>query len=303
MDRHGNNVQHVKHGGYLKQSKMKGAILRLLVQKQGIEVIHHQLEDGKYCVIGPMDGWTGFEFIYILSGSLTWNEQAISKKAQAGDYLMMDPILEDTMFTAVGETSYLYISSQSMFDVFDEQVKTLMDLAVAVEEKDGYTADHCQRIMQLSMKVGELLGLSSEELYQLQMGSFLHDVGKTKIPDGILNKPARLTPDEFELMKKHALYGGEILRNSGLEILIEAAIIVEQHHERFNGSGYPYGLKGDEISLFSSIVAVTDSFDAMTSVRVYSQGRSKEEAIEEIKRERGRLFHPDVVDAFLKLMS
>ena len=178
-----------------------------------------------------------------------------------------------------------------------------MDLAISVEEKDGYTADHCQRIMELSMKVGEKIGLSSEELYTLHIGSFLHDVGKTKIPDCILNKPAKLTNEEYELMKKHTLYGGELLRSTGSPTLIRAATVVEQHHERYNGSGYPFGLKGNEIPLLSSIVGVVDSFDAMTSVRVYSQGRSQEEALEELIRERGRLFNPDVVDAFLSIMS
>lgn len=299
----GNNIEFVEFGGYLKQSIAKGAILNLLVQKQGIEIIHHEIKDGHHWTVGPIEGWHGMEFVYILSGSLTWMEAETKRMASMGDHLIMDPILEDTFFTAIGDTTFLYVSSNSSFDEYDEQIKYFMNLAVAVEEKDGYTADHCHRIMEWSIKTGETLGLTSEELYELHIGSFLHDVGKTKIPDSILNKPSKLTDEEYELMKKHTSLGADMLIQTGIPILKKAATIVGQHHERYNGTGYPNRLKGDEISLASAIVGVVDSFDAMTSVRVYSQGRSTEEALEEIKQERGKLFHPAVVDAFLKIMS
>jgi putative nucleotidyltransferase with HDIG domain len=282
---------------------MKGSTLSLLLQKEGLEIMHYKMQDGQHLAIGPTEGWHGFEFIYMLSGELSWNDYVGKKVAYEGDYLLMDPITEDTIFIAKGDTYFLYLSSESLFDSFDEEVKKFMDLAVAVEEKDGYTADHCKRIMQLSMRVGEQLGLPSHELYQLHIGSFLHDVGKTKIANSILNKPSRLTKEEYEQMKTHTLLGAEMLRNTNSSILWDAASIVEQHHERFDGSGYPFGLKGNEILLASSIVAVVDSYDAMTSIRVYSKGRSKQEALEEIKNERGRLFHPDVVDTFISLMS
>lgn len=298
-----NNISLSKHGCYIKQTVMKGSTLSLLLQKEGLEIMHYKLQDGQHLAIGPTEGWHGFEFIYMLSGELSWNDCVGKKVAVEGDYLLMDPIAEDTIFIAKGDTFFLYLSSESLFDSLDEEVKKFMDLAVSVEEKDGYTADHCKRIMQLSMQVGEQLGLPSHELYQLHIGSFLHDVGKTKIPNSILNKPSRLTKEEYELMKTHTLLGGEMLRKTNSSILKDAASIVEQHHERFDGSGYPFGLKGNEILLASSIVAVVDSYDAMTSVRVYSQGRSKQEALEEIKNERGKLFHPDVVDSFISLMS
>ncbi|NRD78958.1 HD-GYP domain-containing protein [Bacillus sp. BRMEA1] len=300
-----NNIRLIKSGGFLKQSISKGSALSLLLQKEGLEIIHHHVKDGGHWVVGPVEGWDGLEFVYLLSGSLSWMEGYERKIAYKGDHLIMDPILEDTLFTSHGDTSFLYISSSSqpVFDLYDSKVKEFMDLAIAVEEKDGYTAEHCHRIMELSIKVGEKLALSSEELYLLHIGSFLHDVGKIKIPDSILNKPGKLTPKEYEMMKKHTVFGSDLLINSGITELKKAAYIVEQHHERLNGSGYPFGLKNNEISLSSAIVGVVDSFDAMTSVRVYSKGRSREEALEEIKRESGKLFHPDVVDAFLLTMS
>ncbi|WP_235848386.1 HD-GYP domain-containing protein [Litchfieldia alkalitelluris] len=293
------NVVHVQKGAYLKQSEMTGSVLSLLLQKKNLEIIHHYLPDNQPWVLGPSDGWKGLEFVYILKGGLTWHDGITMRRALAGDHLVMDPITRDVYFKSSGETEFLYLSSEKMFDEYTDQVTTFMDLAVSVEEKDGYTADHCKRIMKLSIQVGEKLGLSSQDLYHLNIGSFLHDIGKTKIPDHILNKPGKLTPDEYDLMKRHTTYGGAFLRETGIPELVEASWIVEHHHERYNGSGYPHGLQGDDISLSAHIVGVVDSFDAMTSVRVYSQGRSVAEAIAEIKRHRGTLFHPDVVDAFL----
>jgi putative nucleotidyltransferase with HDIG domain len=303
MTQQDSNVKLVKHGEYIKQSVMKGSILNLLVEGNGIEISHYKLEDGRHWLVGPTEGWNGLEFVYLLSGSLSWEEEMKMKVAQEGDHIIMNPIQKDTMFKATGETNLLYISSQSTFDMYDEQVSTFMDLAIAVEEKDGYTSDHCSRITTLSMQIGEKLKLATEEMYTLHVGSFLHDVGKIKIPDGILNKPAKLSENEYELMKKHSTYGADMLRNSGIPILKKAADIVEQHHERYDGSGYPFGLKGKEISLLAQIVAVADSFDAMTSNRIYSKGRSIIDAIEEIKRTSGKLYNPDVVNAFLIIMS
>ncbi|MFC4321344.1 HD-GYP domain-containing protein [Litchfieldia salsa] len=294
-----NNVIHIPYGGYKNETSINGVTIRQLVESKGLDILHHRLGDSNRWAVGPIVGWDGLEFVYILKGSLSWKERDELKVASVGDYLIMDPILEDTLFKAIGETEFLYISSGSMYESVDDQVKEYMDLAVTVEEKDGYTADHCRRIKDLSMKIGEVMELSSEELLELNFGSFLHDIGKTKIPDAILNKPGKLTNEEYEEMKLHTVHGADLLRKTGIPILEKASIIVEQHHERYNGTGYPKGLKGDEISLLANIVAVIDSFDAMTSVRVYSQGRSVESAIEEIKRERGRLFHPQVVDAFL----
>ncbi|WP_066060164.1 HD-GYP domain-containing protein [Robertmurraya korlensis] len=303
MNMRGNGIQFVKSGGYIKQSVANGSILNLLVQSKGFEVILHEVKEGHHWTIGPIEGWDGIEFIYLLSGSLSWLENKTKMIASTGDHLIMDPIRKDTFFTAIGNTTFLYVSTGPSFDEYNDQIKHFMNLAVAVEEKDGYTADHCQRIKDLSIKTGEKLGLSSEELYVLHIGSFLHDVGKTKIPDLILNKPSKLTNEEYEQMKKHTSLGANMLVETGIPTLKRAALIVEQHHERYNGTGYPYRLKGNEINLSSSIVGVVDSFDAMTSVRVYSRGRSLEDALEEVKQERERLFHPDVVDAFLSIMS
>ena len=224
-----------------------------------------------------------------------------SKVLTEGDSFSAYPVDNHYLFIAEEETNFIYVTSRPVFHHYSKISKELMDLAIAIEEKDGYTAEHCHRITKLSMLVGEKMGLSKGEIIDLNFGSFLHDIGKTKIPISILRKPAKLTNFEWIEMKKHPIYGYEILRNTGISHFVSAAKIIEQHHERFDGSGYPYQLKGEEILIGAAIVAVVDSYDAMTTDRVYQTARTKVEALAEIKRCKGTLYHPDVVDIFLSL--
>ncbi|MGB9178899.1 MAG: HD-GYP domain-containing protein, partial [Pyrinomonadaceae bacterium] len=132
-----------------------------------------------------------------------------------------------------------------------------------------------------------------------EFGSLLHDIGKIGVPDAILRKPASLTDQEWTRMREHPLHGQQIL--NGIEFLEGAARVVAQHHEKYDGSGYPLGLRGEEIDLTARIFAVADAFDAMTSDRVYRKGRSYEEALEELDKCAGAHFDPTVVDAFQRI--
>ncbi|MDX1721310.1 MAG: HD domain-containing phosphohydrolase, partial [Salegentibacter mishustinae] len=133
-------------------------------------------------------------------------------------------------------------------------------------------------------------------------GAYFNDNGKLTVPLEILNKEGKLTPEECELMKAHTTNGAEMMRNHEIAWLREAAFIVEQHHERYDGKGYPFGLKEEEVSLEAYIIAVVDSFDAMTTNRPYREALTVDQAIEEIIKGRGSQFHPQVVDAFLQLL-
>jgi HD-GYP domain-containing protein (c-di-GMP phosphodiesterase class II) len=124
-----------------------------------------------------------------------------------------------------------------------------------------------------------------------------------KIPLDILQKPDKLSNEEWEVMKRHSIYGREILEETQLPLLMNAGLIVEQHHERYDGKGYPYGLAKDDIKIEASIISVVDSYDAITTDRPYHKGKTKEEAIFEIKRYRGTMYHPIVVDTFLLLQD
>jgi HD-GYP domain-containing protein (c-di-GMP phosphodiesterase class II) len=296
-----NGIDHLKIGQAIEKTSFNGLSLSLLASADGTEVIHHKLFAGSRWALGPEIGWNALEFVFILSGELISSDGKLVVKA--GESISMAPIKKDVFFTVRTETDFIYVSSRPMFYNYSNIVREMMDLAVSVEQKDGYTADHCNRIMKYSMLVGECMSLSPNNLYDLNLGSFLHDIGKTKVPSNILNKPGKLTNKEWEIMKKHTIFGRKVLEKTNFPSLISASLIVEQHHERFNGSGYPYGFKDNKISIGASIVAVVDSYDAMTTNRVYSMARKKEEALEEIEKGRDTLYHPEVVDAFLSISN
>ncbi|MCL6455008.1 MAG: HD domain-containing protein [Alicyclobacillus sp.] len=280
---------------------MKGLKVSLVAAGDGGEVIRHQLGAGSAWAIGPSEGWTSMEFVYVVSGELHWTVDGQAFAAKPGDSLSAVAISRDTVFTCPVDTEFLYFSTQPVFHHYSVQLRELMQLAVSIEQKDGYTADHCNRIKDLSMRIGQEMGLTSSQLYNLNIASFLHDVGKIRVPLPILNKPSTLSAAEWDVMKRHTSFGRQMLEETNLPMLTTAAQIVEQHHERRNGSGYPFGLAGDDIRLEAAIVAVADSFDAMTTDRPYQKARSAGDAKREIREKRGILYHPDVVDAFLSL--
>lgn len=290
-----------RQGQAIEQTSTRDLEISLLASGEGTEVIHHTLNVGGRWSLLPEEGWDALEHIYILSGTLKWQSPHGDVILQAGDCLAAHPVQEHMLFIAETVVQFLYVSSRPVFHHYSKTTKEFMDLAIAIEEKDGYTADHCHRIQDFSMLVGKHMSLTTLQMHALAFGSFFHDIGKVKVPESILLKPGRLTPEEYQIIKLHTTYGRDMLEETEIPQLAAAGYIVEQHHERMDGSGYPKGLKGDEISIEACIVAVVDSYDAMTTDRVYQKGRSKEQALEEILRCRGTLFHPDVVDVFIKL--
>jgi putative two-component system response regulator len=173
---------------------------------------------------------------------------------------------------------------------------TLKALTSALETRDSETHGHSERVVSYSLRLGREFGLSSEQMKSLEFGSLLHDIGKIGVPDAILRKPAKLTEEEWERMREHPLHGQQILR--GIEFLQGAARVVAQHHEKWDGSGYPLGLSGEDIDVCARIFSVADAFDAITSDRVYRRGKSYEAAAQELDDWAGRQFDPRVVEAF-----
>ena len=173
---------------------------------------------------------------------------------------------------------------------------TLRALTAALEARDSETHGHSERVVSFSLRLGRELRLDSEQLRALEFGSLLHDIGKIGVPDAILRKPSALTEEEWVRMREHPRHGQKILR--GIGFLEGAARVVAQHHERWDGTGYPLGLRGEGIDLNARIFAVADAFDAMTSDRVYRKGRPYEAAAAELDGWAGRQFDPRVVAAF-----
>lgn len=180
------------------------------------------------------------------------------------------------------------------------QAATLKAFAAVLETYDEATGEHCERVARNARALGRELGLSATDLDQLYWAGILHDVGKVRIPTSILQKPGALTDDEYELMKGHPRFGGELLRAIS-EDFQQVAAGVEAHHERFDGSGYPFGLKGEEIPLFGRILAVVDSFEAMTADRPYRRGMPPATAMSEIIANAGSLYDDQVVVAYARL--
>lgn len=171
----------------------------------------------------------------------------------------------------------------------------------SLQARDPYTAEHSERVADLSGKIARKLGLPENEVERIVAAARIHDIGKVGIPDSILLKPGPLTPQEWEIMKKHPVIGAEIIK--GMEIYDNCVDIVKYEHERWDGSGYPEGLKGEEIPLGARIVAAADVYDALTSDRPYRKALPKEEAIAELKRMRGVKLDPRVVDALLEVLE
>jgi putative two-component system response regulator len=179
--------------------------------------------------------------------------------------------------------------------------ETLRRLGLAAEFRDEGTAEHNERVARTSALIASRLGLPADEVELISQAALLHDVGKVAVPDGLLLKPAKLTAAEFDEVKRHAAAGASILAGSSSAVLNAAEEIARNHHEWWDGTGYPSGLVRDEIPLRARIVAVADVFDALTHVRPYKHAWPVDEAVNEIQRASGRQFDPDVVRAFLGL--
>jgi putative nucleotidyltransferase with HDIG domain len=176
---------------------------------------------------------------------------------------------------------------------------TLETLGDALDLKDRETEGHSKRVTAFTIAIARAMGLPRDQINTIARGAFLHDIGKIAIPDRILQKPGKLEPDEMTVMKEHAYHGYQIVKK--IPFLTEAAEIVYSHQERFDGTGYPRGLKGEQIPLGARIFSVADTLDAITSERVYRPAQTLQAAREEIARWAGRQFDPEVVESFLKM--
>jgi HD-GYP domain-containing protein (c-di-GMP phosphodiesterase class II) len=190
-------------------------------------------------------------------------------------------------------TSDLVEQQRSLF------LSTVKSLASAIDAKDEYTRHHSTRVTDFTLRIAAKMGLSEKELGDLELAAILHDVGKIGVPESILNKPGKLTDEEFRLIKEHPARGENIL--SPVIELKEIARVVRSHHERYDGTGYPDKLKGHEIPLGARIMAIADTYDSITSERPYRKAASHRYAVKEIIGCSGTQFDPEVVENFLEI--
>lgn len=180
-------------------------------------------------------------------------------------------------------------------------MESIETLRYTVDAKDSYTKGHSERVSEYAVLLGKKLCINSDDLYTLRIGGLFHDIGKIGIPDSILTKNGKLTDDEYEQIKNHPSIGAKILSNAS--IFTDIIPIVKHHHERFDGTGYPDGLKGNEIPYMARIVAVADAFDAMASRRPYRDEVEIQKIIEQISNNKNSQFDPEIADALLDIIK
>ena len=240
------------------------------------------------CFIGKNQKMTKKNNVYQLSALKEKRDEKLKAEARA---------LEESRATlsAIKKTPSI---KEIRKEYFELSIRTLLS---ALRCKDDYTWGHSLRVAYFCVSVGKEMNLSSEELYELEVSALFHDIGKIGVPDTVLKKPSRLTDDEFLEMKLHPTKSFEILQD--FPIFAKMAINAKFHHERFDGRGYPEGLKAETIPLFSRIILIADTFDAMTSTRPYRKGLPFEVAFAELREFAGSQFDPMIVEKFITCMT
>ncbi len=253
-------------------------------------------EYGKYKGVNPLEksaNWEGVKNIYIVPAG---KERFLLYAFDVG-------LLNSSERNTLDEISVDIANAIENFEISVEMdasyIEILISLAKAIDSKDPYTREHSEGVTNVAYLIGRRIGLANKDMKNLLYASILHDIGKIGIPEAILQKPGKLTNEEFEIVKEHPSEGAEII--GSIDFLKGASVTLLHHHERYDGRGYPSKLKGDEIPFLSRIIAVADSFDAMTTARPYRSAKNFEEAVEEIKKCKGSQFDPEIVDAFLMI--
>lgn len=228
-------------------------------------------------------------------GEIIGAYQAINKMTEVGYFTTRD--LEMLSLAA----SYAGKSLESVMlhrEIIDTQREIIATMGEVGEIRSKETGNHVKRVAEYSYVLALGLGMDVAQAELLRTASPMHDIGKVAIPDAVLNKPGKLTEEEYDIIKSHTRIGHQLLRGSKRELLRAAAIVAEQHHEKWDGTGYPAGLKGEEIHLFGRITAVADVFDALSAERVYKAAWPLEKIEKLFREERGRHFDPAVIDVF-----
>lgn len=295
-----NGFYYLKNGDSLEKVQQESGTLSLLAKQSNIEIMEQVIIKGKEFCIVPGNSRELVEFFYIIYGNVRNTTQGLG--LSQGDVFYVNDIDEPQYFQAVEETKLLYLVNDSVFSMLSDSIKNLTSKIRVVEEKDLYTKKHSSRVLEYTYSLAKKL--ASEHgmhinMMELSYASTFHDIGKVDIPDEVLLKPGRLTKEEFECIKGHPTLGKRYVEEIKF---IKIGTIVEQHHERYDGSGYPNGLKGDEICLEAQLIAIVDTYDAMTSERCYRKAFSSEEALDEILKYRGRHYSELITDVFVEMI-
>ncbi|MFC4354268.1 HD domain-containing phosphohydrolase [Chryseomicrobium palamuruense] len=289
-----------KKGSTIETVEYSVSKIGLLARGNGAEVLVQNIDKDKLFYLYPSENPDVMEFYYILEGEVECELDGEMVCFSPGDYFSAQNLIDTILFKTLSEVTVLWVVTEPTFVNVSKEISSLMEIVKKVEAKDNYTYMHSDRVAEYAVKIARKLRVSTNVLNRITESAYLHDIGKIDIPAEILNKPGKLTKEEFDVVKRHPEDGAKMLEGTMYESLKP---ILEQHHERLDGSGYPRGLKEDEILLEAKIIAVSDTFDAMTEDRAYRNAYSAEYAMNEIKRLSGIHYDPSVVEAFEQVLK
>ncbi|MBN2222055.1 MAG: HD domain-containing protein [Vallitaleaceae bacterium] len=281
----------------LEKVTQNSGSLALLAKAENLEVMELIIHSGKEFILIPSENDQLVEFFYILNGTI--HDETHSLLYQKGDLFYINRLKEPIYLVAKSTTKLLYILNESLFFMLSDKMKKLISTITKVEEKDTYTEKHSNRVMEYAVMLAKSLDTPSIDMTALTYSALFHDLGKIDIPTEILQKPGRLSQEEMELIRKHPALGKALADEIHLANMGD---IIEQHHERIDGSGYPKGLKDEEIRIEAKIIGIVDSFDAMTSDRAYRRGLSRDEALHELEIHKGSWYDSQLVDLFAQII-
>lgn len=287
-----------KKDSYIENYVQNTAELQLLAHGDNCEVLIQKVDANTTIFIEPGRNTELMEFFYVLEGEL--EKIDTSERIQVGDYFYSSYLSLPVQFKTITDIVLLYFTTQPMFKYLSTTIDELVQLTEKVEVKDLYTHGHTLEVKDYAIKIGNKLGLSRNSIEKIAFAAILHDIGKIDIPDKILKKPGKLTKEEFDIIKKHPVIGAEMVKETYYENLSD---IILQHHERIDGTGYPYGLKGDEIMIEAQVIAMADTYHAMASDRPYRKGIDPKEIVEELKELSGKLYDKKIVDALFEILE
>lgn len=257
--------------------------LNLLMGHKNLEVVYGYIPKNGGIIVSAYEDNDIVEFIYVIDGELQYEDNDELITINSGDCFYSNEMKKCITFYAKRDTKIITFSNNGEYDENVEVRNKIYKVLDDIQEKDNYTKGHCKRVALYAQKLANSSKKPVNSMRELMIASNVHDVGKCMIPDEILLKPGRFTTEERQVMMDHSKYTYDLLKNMfGLPETI--AMIAACHHERYDGSGYPFGLKGEEIPVEARIIAIADTFDAITTKRPYQEERTPEMALEEMSK-------------------
>jgi HD-GYP domain-containing protein (c-di-GMP phosphodiesterase class II) len=286
-------------GSYLDNICHFSHVVELLAKNNSMEIMLHKIEERARAVLSSHESEGLMEFFYIIDGEIICEYENISKALKAGDYFYVSNLTQKVYLKANKKAQILYVATKPVYNSMSDIVSELENIMNMIMKKDMYTYEHNNRLHNYSIQMAEKLNLSKDEMEKLLFAARFHDIGKINVPDYILQKPGMLNEDELRYIRLHPADGKKIVSGTYINRI---GNIIEQHHERLDGSGYPYGLKGEEILWEAKIIAVADSYDAMTTDRPYRKAMEPNTAMQELERLAGIHYEKNVVEVFKSLL-